>query len=390
MPHSKYECLLAVNAIHKIEGNKIVSLLDTNRFLKEKKDWLFGHLTYDFKNIIEPKLKSRHSRNYGWNELSFFCPETVCYVKNGEKFLTVESLNHSPEEIFQNIFHIEFEPEVCIPNIDFQSRINKETYLEIIEKLRKHIADGDCYEINYCCEGFAENTTIKPLQVFQKLNQISPAPFAAFYKNNDNFLICASPERYLLKTGITIRSMPIKGTIKRGSNPLEDEERKLALLQSEKDLAENVMIVDLVRNDLARSCEVGSIEVEELFGVYTFPQVHHLISSLQGTLSSKNTFTEAIKNSFPMGSMTGAPKIKVMELTDEYEQSRRELFSGSVGYFSPDGDFDFNVVIRSLFYNSRSKYLSYHTGGAITYDSNPEQEYEEMRLKAWALEQVFK
>ena len=148
------------------------------------------------------------------------------------------------------------------------------------------------------------------------------------------------------------------------------------------------MIVDLVRNDLSRCSETGSINVDELFGIYSFPQVHQMISTVSGTMKTR-AFTDAIRYSFPMGSMTGAPKFKVMELIDKYERSRRELFSGTVGYITPDGDFDFSVIIRSLFYNAATRYLSYQTGGAITYDSNAEQEWEEMRLKAWALERIF-
>jgi para-aminobenzoate synthetase component 1 len=149
------------------------------------------------------------------------------------------------------------------------------------------------------------------------------------------------------------------------------------------------MIVDLVRNDLARCCELGSVTVDELFGIYSFPQVHQMISTVSGRLRDDMSFADALKYSFPMGSMTGAPKVKVMELIETYEAARRELFSGTLGYITPGGDFDFNVVIRSLFYNENSKRLSYQTGGAITYDSTAEQEWEEMRLKAWALERIF-
>jgi para-aminobenzoate synthetase component 1 len=202
-------------------------------------------------------------------------------------------------------------------------------------------------------------------------------------------MMCASPERYLHKHGNTILSQPIKGTARRGTDTGSDNEIKTALQSSIKDRAENVMIVDLVRNDIARSCKTGSVKVEELFGIYTFPQVHQMISTITGQLKEEEPFTNAIRYSFPMGSMTGAPKVKVMELVEKYEHSRRELFSGTVGYISPEGNFDFNVIIRSLFYNAATRYLSYQTGGAITYDSTPEQEWEEMRLKAWALEKIF-
>jgi len=203
-------------------------------------------------------------------------------------------------------------------------------------------------------------------------------------------MACASPERYLNKTGSQLVSQPIKGTAKRILNDeVADEKLKEDLHNSVKERAENMMIVDLVRNDLARCCKTGSVKVAELFGIYSFPQVHQMISTVSGVLRDDIPFTSAFKYTFPMGSMTGAPKYKVMQVIDEYEKSRRELFSGTVGYISPNGDFDFNVVIRSLFYNVASRYLSYQTGGAITWDSVAEQEWEELKLKAWALEKIF-
>ena len=276
-----------------------------------------------------------------------------------------------------------------LPSLQFKSTTGKDEYLDTIAKLRKHIADGDCYEINYCCEGYSEHVDIEPLQVFNALNTLSPAPFAAYYRRDDKYMMCASPERYLRKAGPKILSQPIKGTARRGENHEQDEAIKERLRKDIKERAENVMITDLVRNDLARSCETGSINVDELFGIYTFPQVHQMISTVSGTLRAQVPFTDAIRYSFPMGSMTGAPKYKVMQLIEKYEQGRRELFSGTVGYISSAGDFDFNVIIRSLFYNEDTKYLSYQTGGAITYDSVAEKEWEEMRLKAWALERIF-
>jgi para-aminobenzoate synthetase component 1 len=227
------------------------------------------------------------------------------------------------------------------------------------------------------------------LAVFNSLNAVSPAPFAAYYRHGHCAMMCASPERYIRKGGDVVTSQPIKGTARRDSDTHQDEQIKKELFTNIKERAENIMIVDLVRNDLARSCERGSVKVDELFGIYTFPQVHQMISTVSGKLKKEMLLTDTIRYSFPMGSMTGAPKIKVMELIEEYEQSRRELFSGTVGYITPEGDFDFNVIIRSLFYNDVTGYLSYTTGGAITYDSVPELEWEEMRLKARALERIF-
>jgi para-aminobenzoate synthetase component 1 len=208
-------------------------------------------------------------------------------------------------------------------------------------------------------------------------------------KFNDKYLLSASPERFLQKKGDTVTSMPIKGTIKRDGNPVKDEMLRTELRNNIKEQAENVMIVDLVRNDLTRSCTPGTIKVNELFQVYTFPKVHHLVSTVSGVLKPDVNGIDALRNAFPMGSMTGAPKVKVMQLTEQYEYSKRGIYSGAAGYFTPNADFDFNVVIRSLVYNQTSKYLSYHVGGAITWDSVPEREYEECLLKAGTIESAL-
>ena len=249
---------------------------------------------------------------------------------------------------------------------------------------------GDCYEINFCQEFFAENIAIDALATYNKLVDISPNPFSCFYKIEDKYLLCASPERYVKKEGTTIISQPIKGTYKRNLlNPITDNANKIALQQSTKDKSENVMVVDLVRNDLSKICEQGSVEVEELFGVYTFPQVHQMISTIKGIVRDDTDFADVLKATFPMGSMTGAPKKRVMELIEHYEQTKRGVYSGCVGYINPQQDFDFNVVIRSLLYNNTNKYLSYQVGGGITFYSNAENEYEECLLKAEAMKKVF-
>ena len=161
------------------------------------------------------------------------------------------------------------------------------------------------------------------------------------------------------------------------------------LLQSSKEKSENVMVVDLVRNDLSRICKAGSVKVDELFGLYSFPHVHQMISTISGDLADGLNWIDCIKASFPMGSMTGAPKKRVMELIEQYEQTKRGLFSGAIGYVKPGGDFDFNVVIRSILYNEADRYLSFQTGGGITYNSDAEKEYEESLLKAEAMMKVL-
>lgn len=385
--YSRYACMLAIGAYDHIA---FTSLEEVQQWHDTNKDWLFGHIAYDYKNELERKLSSAHQGKMGFDNLYFFQPEIVCTVNTELTQITISSLGITPLEVYKTLlFAMPDEEPASLPKLQFKQRIDKTQYLQTIDRLRNHIADGDCYEINFCNEGYCENADVSPLEVFYALNKLSPAPFAAFYRNDEAYMMCASPERYLRKDGSIITSQPIKGTAKRGVDEAQDVQIKQALHNSIKDRAENVMIADLVRNDLARSCETGSIEVNELFGIYTFPQVHQMISTVSGTLKTDAPFTDAVRYSFPMGSMTGAPKINVMQLIEQYEQARRELFAGTVGYISPAADFDFNVIIRSLFYNAETKYLSYQTGGAITYDSQSEQEWEEMRLKAWALERIF-
>ncbi|MGE5108495.1 MAG: chorismate-binding protein, partial [Sphingobacteriales bacterium] len=249
---------------------------------------------------------------------------------------------------------------------------------------------GDCYEINYCQEFFAKNCIINPVEVYNSLNKISPNPFSCFYKVENNYLLCASPERYLKKTGNKIITQPIKGTSARNiaDNALDVSNRDL-LYKSEKDKSENVMVVDLVRNDLSKVCKEGTVNVEELFGIYTYPQVYQMISTVSGELEENITIEEIIRSTFPMGSMTGAPKLRVLQLIEKYEKTKRGLFSGAVGYINPVKDFDFNVVIRSILYNAANRYLSYQTGSGITFYSDAEKEYEECLLKAKAIKQVL-
>ncbi len=385
----QYECLAAMGAAAVFSPQEVQLFGSLNQFHVTHADWLFGHIAYDAKNALEPKLASAHTVRHSFPDLQFFVPETVIGIEIGHDRLFIETIEEDPEAIFKALVDAPVLPQRPLPQLTFSHRISHKEYLIKIAALREHIRNGDCYEINFCNEGFCSNVDLDPIAAFASLNTASPAPFAACYALNGQYLMCASPERYLRKTGNHLVSQPIKGTARRSTDLIEDEALKAALYNSEKERAENVMIVDLMRNDLARSCAVGSIKVDELFGIYTFPQVHQMISTISGTLRNDQTFADPISKSFPMGSMTGAPKVKVMELIERYEASRRGLFAGSVGYISPNGDFDFNVVIRSLFYNEATKYLSYQTGGAITWDSDAQSEWKELRLKAAAMEKLF-
>ncbi len=256
-------------------------------------------------------------------------------------------------------------------------------------KMQDHIQRGDIYEVNLCQEFYADQVNLNPVAAFEKLNSISPTPFAAFFKFNKNYILSASPERFLAKRNQQLISQPIKGTAKRGKTAEEDQKIVQGMLNSTKEIAENVMIVDLVRNDLTKSAVPKSVKADRLFEIQTFKLVHQMISTITCEIDEKVADVEVIKNTFPAGSMTGAPKIAAMQICDQVEATRRSLYAGSIGYFGPEGDFDFNVVIRTILYNAQSKYLSFQTGGAITVQANAEDEYQECLLKANGMLQVL-
>ena len=382
-PHAEWECLVAVgvgDAVEKYAGSAFPALRD---FWTTRRDWCFGFLGYDLKNELE-SLSSRHPDRTGFPDMYFFRPQVVVGIRNGQ--LEIDSLTTEPVEVYKEITTaqaVAILPPGAAP--EFRPRMPKNEYLATVEALRRHIFDGDVYEVNLCQEFYAEHAAIDPAVVFTRLNALAKAPFSAFFRLGHRYLLCASPERFLKKKGDLLLTQPIKGTRRRGQTPEEDARIRAELFSSEKDRAENVMIVDLVRNDLARHCLAGTVTVEELFGIYSFETVHQMISTVSGCLRPGADLFEALRDAFPMGSMTGAPKVMAMELIEQYERSRRGLYSGAVGYISPEGDFDFNVVIRSLFYNNISSYLSVQVGGAIVYDSVPEAEYEECLVKAEAM-----
>jgi len=376
------ECLLAVGGKNSFTANGGNSLDDLQKFINESPRWMFGHLGYDLKNEIE-SITSACKSNLGFPDIFFFEPKIM--VRLSEKQMEIGSEGDA-QKIFEEIMQGDETNAFHNTPVRIQQRVSKQEYIQTLGHLKNHILRGDCYEINYCMEFFAEDAVVDPLLIYQKLSSTSPNPFSALYKLDDKWLICASPERFLKKEGTKILSQPIKGTSSRFlKDKREDEKSKEKLHKSEKDRSENVMVVDLVRNDLARVCKEGTVKVDELFGIYSFPQVHQMISTISGELKDGISFSEIIKSTFPMGSMTGAPKRRVMELIDQYERSGRGIFSGAVGYITPDSNFDFNVVIRSIMYNASEKYLSFMAGSGITFYSDAEKEYEECLLKAEAM-----
>ena len=385
--------IVAVGATEELIVNETgTALKKLQELYDRKKGWLFGYLSYDLKNEIE-ELTSENSDHLNFPLLHFFSPKVVIQIENeicsvfyDDDFISKAEAKEiydltvtSPNTVFKSTFK----------KINIQSKITKQEYIDSVEQLKQHIRNGDIYEINFCKEYFANNTEINPAEIFEKLNAISQAPFAAYCKFGDHYLLCSSPERFLQKRENTLISQPIKGTIKRSENEQDDNKLKNELRSNAKERSENVMIVDLVRNDLSRIAERGTVKVEELFEIYSFRQVHQMISTVSCKLKKNVLFSDTIKAMFPMGSMTGAPKVSAMKLIEELESTKRGLYSGAVGYIAPNGDFDFNVIIRSILYNQENKYLSFMVGSAITNKSLAEQEYDECLLKAKAMFDVL-
>ncbi|WP_128543673.1 anthranilate synthase component I family protein [Larkinella soli] len=385
-PYGPFPTRLAAGKMREVPDGPDDPFDTLFRYHQAHPDFWIGFFGYDLKNRIE-SLSSRHPNRTGFPDLFFYQP--VHLIDFDDESVTVRSWEN-PEQVWEEILKTRLpEPVTEGAAGGFTCRVSRDDYLKTVEKIRQHILDGDVYELNYCIEFFRENARIRPADVYRHLNERSPMPFSVYQKTGNRYLIGASPERFLRKERDRLISQPIKGTIRRGRNPEEDQALKEQLRNSRKEQAENLMIVDLVRNDLARSSETGTVQVGELFGIYGFPQVYQMVSTVTGSLKKALPFTEAVRNAFPMGSMTGAPKVRAMELIDLYEASRRGLYSGAAGFITPDGDFDFNVVIRSILYNAGSGYLSFSVGSAITYDAEPQQEYEECLLKAQAILSVL-
>ena len=388
--YGEIEAVLAVGAhqVLSVDSNKAFQKL--KEFRNNHKDYLFGYLSYDLKNDTED-LSSNNPDHLDFPALYFFQPQKVILWKNDKvEFLYLEEYQQQIEEDLQEIKSIENRSENPLVKCQISSRLSKDGYFEKVTNVLKHIHRGDIYEVNYCQEFYAQNCDINTIDVYQKLNQISQAPFASYVKLSDKFLLCASPERFVKKQDSKIIVQPIKGTARRLSDEIEDRKLAESLVNDPKERAENIMIVDLIRNDLSKNAKKGSVHVEELCKVYSFKQVHQLISTIVCEVDKDENDIDIIKSLFPMGSMTGAPKISAMKIIEEEELTKRGLYSGAVGYFNPEGNFDFNVVIRSILYNASSRYVSFSVGSAITSLSEIEKEYEECLLKAKALKEALR
>ncbi|WP_213522203.1 anthranilate synthase component I family protein [Nonlabens sp.] len=385
-----YASLIGVGAIDHITCKSGTAFEQLNTFRAAHQDWMFGFLSYDLKNELED-LESTHQDLLEVPEGCFFVPELVFEIS--EKQVRLHSfiaLQKEAQELIQKIQEHSFsKPTSTSQKAVLKAKDSKEAYLQKAYQVLDHIHRGDIYEANFCTQFYAEDVVVDAQKAFYDLNSISEPPFAVYARYQSFYAICASPERYLKKTGNQLISQPIKGTAKRSADSVEDESLKAALFNDPKERSENVMIVDLVRNDLSKTAVKGSVAVEELFGIYSFKQVHQMISTVTAELDSKYTAIDALKTTFPMGSMTGAPKISAMEIIDKNESFKRGWYSGAIGYFTPHDDFDFNVVIRTILYNEDRKALSFSVGSALTAAAIPEKEYEECLLKAKALFEVL-
>ena len=376
-PYSRFDWLCGWGAHRQLDaGDKPFTRL--RQFHQEKPSWLLGHLSYELRHQLE-KLPARHPHTFGLPQLSFFEPETLLF-RRGAHLYVGSHRYASAEQLRQAL------PEAApvgapssLPAFSFGQGPNE--YQQAVEALRQELQYGSIYEVNYCQEATAKGPLEAPA-LFRYLGPRHAAPFSALYRWKEVDLLCFSPERYLQKQGRRLISQPIKGTAPRGHSPAEDQRLRHELANSEKERAENIMIVDLVRNDLSRTAAPGSVRVEELCGIYPFPAVHQQISTVASRLDAAFHFSDALATSFPMGSMTGAPKVSAMQLIDQLETFNRELYSGAVGYINPQGDLDLNVVIRSILHHRGQQHSSLRVGSAITIHCQPEAEYQECLLKA--------
>ena len=371
----RYEFLVAYGA------ERVFYNLEELEKTERDSDWVFGIIGYDLKNKFE-KLSSQNPSIIKTPEITFFVPEIVLSIDKNQKATLLKG------KLTQTFWNYKEEPRAFKINPE-KNPITKNTYIKKITQIQDLIKQGEVYELNYCIPHASDYLEFSPIDFQLSLINKSPVPMAAYFSANSLHLCGASMERYIAKNKNVLLSQPIKGTIKKGETLEEDQELISELVNSEKDRAENVMIVDLVRNDLNKICQTATVKVTELFEIYSYLQVHQMISTVEGKLNPNTKFTDILKATFPMGSMTGAPKISAMKYIDQLEFFKRGWYSGSVGYIDPNGDFDFNVVIRSLLCDEDKKTLNYCAGGAITIDSIPEKEWDEIQVKTKAITEVL-
>ena len=361
------------------------SLDKLDNYIKQVDDWIFGFISYDLKEEIEG-FNSNNLKYFDVPNLSFFQP-SIIWVFDG---VELKALYFDEKELFDvwneiNKIHISCDSIESNPNVELKGRLSKEEYIKKIKNIKKRIKMGDTYELNFCFDFFNDNTKINPENTFKKLNKLTESPMSVYYKDHHLHVLSSSPERFIKRNKKTIISQPIKGTKKRGKDIDEDVFLINSLKNSIKEKSENHMIVDLVRNDFSRIAKRGSVKVTELSKINTYKNIHQMVSTIEAQIENDMFFSTILKSTFPMGSMTGAPKIKTMKIIDELEETSRGIYSGAIGYIDPNKNFDFNVVIRTIIYDDKLSKISVNVGSGITFKSDPKDEYEECLTKIDAL-----
>ncbi len=388
-PDSSFEKVLAFDAITALKTNSGNAFEQLEAYQKTTKDWIFGYLAYDLKNETED-LSSNNTDNLEFPDLFFFQPKKIIFLEENQLiFSYLRMVDDEVEEDFLAIMNQLPKNGDYTEPVKIKTRISRNEYIDKVQQALAHIHRGDIYEMNFCQEFYIEDHTFDTINCFKALNKKAKAPFTCYFKHENLFAIGSSPERFIKKEGRKILSQPIKGTAKRDEDHQTDNYLKSQLKSNPKEISENIMIVDLVRNDLSKIARKGSVNVDELCGIYSFKQVHQMISTISAQLKDDISLSEIMEATFPMGSMTGAPKVSAMQIIENLESTKRGLYSGCIGYISPEFDFDFNVVIRSILHNSSQKYTSLMVGSAITQAAVPEAEYEECLVKARALMEVL-
>ncbi|MDO5707059.1 MAG: aminodeoxychorismate synthase component I [Andreesenia angusta] len=356
---------------------------------------LVGYLSYDLCHFVED-LPRTAIDDVDIPDMYFGVYDGIIAIdhRNEKVYIAILGVKNDEEELFNYIYgeiksaeekglDIEIKYRDDKEDMEFKSNFEtEEKYRESIEKVRSYIKSGDIYQANLT-QRFECDLDIEPYDLYAKLRHINPAPFASFLDIDDLKIVSSSPERFIkIKDGI-IETRPIKGTINRGSTKEDDEKNREILINSKKDQAELLMIVDLERNDLGKIAKTGTVDVTELFHLEEYSTVYHLVSTVVAEIDKKNDIVDCLKATFPGGSITGAPKIRAMEIIDELEPTQRNIYTGSIGYIGFNEDIDLNIVIRTIVCKNDKAY--FQVGGGITWDSDPKLEYEETLHKAKAL-----
>jgi para-aminobenzoate synthetase component I len=366
----QFNRLVGLGSRSEFRHSSLASVSKLKNWLDHSQDLVMGWFSYDLKNVVE-QLWSRHVSSPPFALYHFVVPEHILMLNEGQWSIYYhgDKLPALPA----------FSEKGCSLSLGKPHLPDRERYVRQAESILRHIQLGDIYEANLCVRGTVDSAVIDPALLFEQMTKESGSPFSCRVACDGQHLLSASPERFMTKTGKKVVSQPMKGTNRRKP---DNEAAMLALAEDQKERIENIMITDLVRNDLSRHAAKGSVRLEQLCEVFPFQHVNQMVSTVSCELKDGAHPLDMILGAFPMGSMTGAPKVRAMQLIDEHEDFARGLFSGSVGYFTPELDFDFNVTIRSILYDEHRKKLSFPTGSAITAASNPDLEFEECMLKA--------